>query len=154
TYGLRADLRELAFGDVDAVHAVQAVIESATGARARRALAHRPTTEAFEGTYDLTPLEATNVGFRFLDLIAGTLQRERIPAVAILTPTNHRLLHDYIDVPEYTANLRASERVVAARGVRVVDWDAAFPSGQFIDNDHLTAEGNRRLASRLQAALR
>ena len=37
-------------------------------------------------------------------------------------------------------------------GIRVLDLDAAFRADEFIDNDHLTAEGNARLARLLAAA--
>lgn len=153
-YGMRTDLREALFGDVDAVHALQTAIEGVSGARARRLAAHRPTAQLFEGTYDLTPLDPSNVGFRFLRRIADMLRQQNIPAVAILTPTNHTLLHDYIDSPEYAANLRATRRLLESNGIAVLDLDRAFPASEFLDNDHLTEAGNSRLAAVLRAALR
>ena len=153
-YGLRTDLRELLFSDVDAVHALQTALETVSGTRARRLAAHRPTPALFEGTYDMTPLAPSNVGFQFLARIADLLRSEHIRALAILTPTNHALLHDYIDSPEYVANLRASRRALESRGVRVLDLDRAFPASEFIDNDHLTAAGNVRFAGLLREALR
>jgi hypothetical protein len=150
-YGLRSDVRETLFGDVDAVHAVQALIEDKTGARTRKARAHEATADRFEGTYDLTPLdhESDNVGAAFLRRI-GELTRSRgIPAVALLTPTNHRLLHEYIDAPAYAANLLYTRRLLTHYGVTVVDLDRSTPADEFLDNDHLTEAGNRRLAARL-----
>jgi hypothetical protein len=38
-------------------------------------------------------------------------------------------------------------------GVRVIDLDRAFPATAFIDNDHLTAAGNVRLATLLARTL-
>jgi hypothetical protein len=142
-YGMRNDLREWLFGDVDAVHVARGAIERVSGTAARRRAAHRPTAEAFEGTYDLTPLNASDVSFRFLTLVADLLHRNQIPALAILTPTNHVLLHQYIDTPEYAANLRASTILLRSRGIEVLNLDDAFPGTDFIDNDHLNAAGNR-----------
>jgi lysophospholipase L1-like esterase len=151
-YGLRYDLREALFGDVDAVHALQSVIESRTGALSREADAHVPTADRFEGTYDLTPLaaEKDNVSVAFMREIGALTRARRLPAIAILTPTNHRLLHDYIDSPVYDQNLAYTRRLLESYGVRVLDLDRAIPSDEFIDNDHLTAAGNRRLANLLQ----
>jgi hypothetical protein len=152
-YGMRNDLREWLFGDVDAVHVAQGAIERISGTAGRRRAAHRPTAEAFEGTYDLTPLNASDVSFRFLALVADLLHRNRIPALAILTPTNHVLLHQYVDTPEYAANLRASTFLLRSRGIEVLNLDDAFPGTDFIDNDHLNAAGNVRLAKVLRSAL-
>jgi hypothetical protein len=152
-YGMRADLREALFGDVDVAHALDASLERATGADARRRIAHRATASAFEGTYDLSPLDDTNVSVHFLKRTIALLAAERIPAIAILTPTNHTLLHAYIDVPQYAANLAYVHRLLARGGVRVVDVDRAFGPADFFDNDHLTANANVRLAAILAREL-
>jgi len=152
-YGMRNDLREWLFGDVDAIHVAQGAIERLSGTATRRRAAHRPTAEAFEGTYDLTPLSPSDVSFHFLMLVADELHRRGVPALAILTPTNHVLLHEYIDTPEYVANLRTSTLMLRSRGIGVLNLDHAFPGTDFIDNDHLNAAGNLRLAKVLRAAL-
>jgi hypothetical protein len=77
------------------------------------------------------------------------LRVERIPAVAILTPTNHTLLHEYIDAPQYRSNLAYVRRILTGNGVRVVDLDSAFGPHDFFDNDHLTAAANHRFARTL-----
>lgn len=154
-YAFRSDLREAMFGNVDAVHAFQDVLQSWTGAKARAEEAHRPTADRFEGTYDLTPLvgEPDNVSLTFLRKIGELVQAHRLRAYAVLTPTNHRLLHDYIDVPAYRQNLRYTAALLTHYGVRVVDADAVVPSDEFIDNDHLTVGGNRRLADILRTEI-
>ena len=81
------------------------------------------------------------------------LARDHIPAIAILTPTNHTLLHEFIDVPEYEKNLAFTHKLLASGGVRVIDLDKAFKAAEFIDNDHLTAAGNQRLAGTLGPVL-
>jgi len=144
-YGMRPDLRDALFHDSDAAHAVQGLVEHASGAEADTLDAHRPTPDRFEGTYDLSPLNRDNVAFRALGEIVDLLRDEHIPAVAILTPTNHALLHDYIDGPEYQANLSAV-KALCRRGIRVLDLDARFAAADFIDNDHLTTRGNALLA--------
>lgn len=153
-YGMRSDLRETVFGRPDAASALLALVERFSGAAARRAAAHRATPESFEGAYDLSPLDDANVEVYFLRRLARTLRDERVTAYALLTPTNHRLLHAYIDVPEYREQLAYVSAVLRRYGVRVLDYDRALPSGDFIDNDHLTAAGNAALAGLLARDVR
>jgi hypothetical protein len=135
-YAMRSDIRETVFGDVAPPPA------------------QRLTPDLFEGTYDLAPLNAKNVGVTFLAKTADLLRAAGIPAVAFLTPTNHALLHDFIDNRQYDDNERFMNHLLASRGVRVVDFDRAIPKDEFLDNAHLTATGQRRLASLLAGAIR
>ena len=151
-YGMRSDIRELLFGQADATTAVQTLLGEASGRNARTEAAHRPTAARFLGTYDLTPLSNDNVEVIFLRKTVVLLAAMKVPAIAILTPTNHALLHEYIDVPDYEDQLRYV-RASLGPNVRVLDYDRAFTSGEFIDNDHLTAEGNHRLAGMLFSVL-
>ena len=152
-YALRSDIREALFNQVDAAHALDDAVQIVSGAKVRFEAEHRPTPDRFEGTYDLSPLDDKNVSVIFLRKSVALLARERIPAVAMLTPTNHVLLHDFIDTPQYGKNLEFVRRLLESGGVRVVDLDRTFGSGQFIDNDHLTAAGNRHLAEILEPEL-
>ena len=152
-YAIRTDLRELIFGDIDAAHALHDVLERASGAAARIDAAHAPTPDKFEGTYDLSPIDDANTSMHFLDLTIATLRAARVPALAILTPTNHTLLHDYIDNREYARNLALVRRRLERGDVRVVDLDHAFSAGDFIDNDHLTAAANVRFAHAIATML-
>ena len=124
-------------------------MEIASGAKARADARDAPTTERFEGSYDLAPLGTGNVSVHYLALTVAALRDAHIPAVAILTPTNHALLHPYVDTPQYAGNLAYVRRLIERGGARVVDLDRAFAPAEFLDNDHLTAAGNRRLARRL-----
>ncbi len=135
TYALRSDIRETLAGDVDTKPA------------------RRLTSAMFEGTYDVGPLDETNVGVQFLEKTADRLRADRIPTVAFLTPTNHALLHDFIDNREYAARGAFLERIMRARGVRVLDLDRAFRTADFIDEVHLTPEAQLRLADILAKAL-
>jgi hypothetical protein len=134
-YAMRSDIRETAFGDVPPPPAQPL------------------TADLFEGTYDLAPLTARNVGVTFLAKTADELRRAGIPSLAFLTPTNHALLHDYIDNRQYRANETFLIRLLRSRGVRVIDLDRAVSKAEFLDNAHLTAAGQRRLAALLAAAL-
>jgi hypothetical protein len=149
-YGMRADIRDALFNESDAAHRLQDIVESFSGTAAARAAAHRPRPADFEGTYDLSPLDGTNTSFAALKQIGELLKDQHVSAVAILTPTNHALLHDYIDSPAYQANLRTTQDCLRSYGIRVLDLDAAFPEKDFIDNDHLTVDGNARLATILE----
>lgn len=134
-YAMRSDIRETMFDDVDT------------------APTQRPTPDLFEGTYDLTPLDPANVAVHFLEETVEVLRSDGIEVIAFLTPTNHALLHSYIDTPEYRANGAYLRTLLERRGARVLDLDATFPSSEFFDNDHLTPAGQQRLAARLGAAL-
>lgn len=151
-YGMRSDIRERLFGSPDAASAIVAVVGGVSGRTERDERAHRPTADRFMGTYDLAPLGATNVQVRFLRRTVRLLRMWRIPAVAVITPTNHSLLHDYIDAPEYDANLRYITDILEP-AVKVINLDRAFSSNEFIDNDHLTARANDRLAGVLAPLL-
>lgn len=134
-YAMRSDVRETVFGDVPPPPA-------------------QPLTpDLFEGTYDLAPLTAKNVGVTFLAETADLLRGAHVPAVAFMTPTNHALLHDYIDNRQYDRNKAYLVRLLRSRGVRVVDLDRAVPAADFLDNAHLTVAGQQRLAALLQGAL-
>jgi hypothetical protein len=150
---MRSDPRELIFGQADAVSVVEAVVNERSGEAARIQAAHAPTTARFFGTYDLSTLDDGNLDVDFLRDTVAELKRVHVTALAILTPANHRLLHGYIDVPEYDAQLRYVSGILRRGSVRVVDYDRAFPSRDFLDNDHLTAAGNERLAEMLSRDL-
>jgi len=128
-YAMRADLRALMLGDVDSLPKKKA------------------TAEQFLGTYDLTPLDETNEGVRYLEKTADLLREQGIPTIAFMTPTNHALLHDYIDDPAYAANGEYLKAILKKHGVRTIDLDRGFPTSEFIDNAHLTPKGQIRLAA-------
>ena len=134
-YAMRSDIRETLYGDVPPP------------------LHQRPRPEFFAGTYNLARLDERNVGVHFLEKTADLLRDARVPLIAVLTPTNHALLHTYIDNPLYEANTAYLRRLFASRGARVLDLDSAFAADQFFDNVHLTQSGQSRLASALAAAL-
>lgn len=135
-YGARADLRLAIDGDVDVVP--------------RRP----PTADDFLGTYDLEPLREGNVGVHYLERTIDVFRSAGIPVAAFLTPTNHALLHEYIDVPAYRANEIFLTNLLERRGVAVVDLDRAFSARVFIDNAHLTAQGQALLAQALVKDIR
>ena len=130
-YGMRTDLRETFYGEPPAA----------------------PPPDVLEGLYDLSPLDERNVGVAFLARTLATFHAAGVPVLAFLTPVNHRLMHAFIDVREYRANLAYVRRLCERNGARVLDLDGAFPPELFFDNDHLTARGQRRLAQRLRRAI-
>ncbi|HTV93170.1 MAG TPA: hypothetical protein VMG98_10675 [Verrucomicrobiae bacterium] len=152
-YALRSDLREQLFGSDDAAGALLALVHGVTGERETEAALHVPTPDRFLGTYDLTPIGADNVAFTYYRSFVDRLCRNRIPSLLFLTPTNHQLLHEYIDDPNYDANLARLEHIPHCSGVRILNWDRAIPPRYFLDNDHLNPEGQRRLAQLISRAL-
>lgn len=152
-YGFRSDIRALLFGDADLANAVRARQFALSGEGARAAKEHQVTADRFMGTYDLTPIADSNVEMIFLRKTVALLQRNHVRSIGILTPTNHSLLHDYIDVPDYQSQLATVSQVLRTANVTVLNYDRAFSAAEFIDNDHLTAAGNRRLAGLLRRDL-
>lgn len=132
-YSMRSDIRETLFPPADPPTA-------------------KMTSDELLGTYDLTPLDTSNVGVRFLDDTVKVLRASGIPVIAFMTPTNHLLMHDYVDVPEYAANVAFIERLLAADGAVTRNMDHKFEASEFYDNDHLTSAGQKHLA-RLLAQL-
>lgn len=153
-YRYRVDLRQALFGHDDAATALRDGIQNLTGSARLQYEAHRPTADRFLGTYDLGVLDSSNVDFFYLKKLTALLRRQNIPAIAVLTPTNHRLLHDYIDAPEYDAKLRQMAGAVSREHIKVLNLDRAIPASEFIDNDHLTPQGNKRFESLLESAVR
>ncbi|MDQ6942037.1 MAG: hypothetical protein M3169_05905 [Candidatus Eremiobacteraeota bacterium] len=135
-YAMRTDIRETLFGEADAAPQPE------------------PTAADFEGSYNLHPLDEKNVAVHFLEKTADVLRADGVRGVAFLTPTNHRLLHRYIDNAAYRANAAYLRTLLERRGVRVLDLDTAFAADDFFDNDHLKADAQGRLAAILGAALR
>ena len=133
-YAMRSDIRATIFGSADPP-------------------VHRPAPDELIGSYDLTPLDGRNVGVHFLEKTVDLLHAEGFRIVAFLTPTNHELLHDYIDNDAYRENARFLTRDLERRGARVTDLDRALPASQFFDFDHLTPDGQRSLARYLSALL-
>jgi hypothetical protein len=153
TYATRSDIREQIFGDVDAINFLSSWIHRFSGEAQRADAAHKPTSSIFLGTYDLSTLDETNVEVEFLKDLISAIRREHIDAVAMLTPTNHHLLHHYIDVPEYDEQLRFLSEMLENSGIQVLNYDRSFQANEFIDNDHLTLKGNQHLAALLKENL-
>ncbi len=134
-YAMRADIRETVYPVPDVVPV------------------WHPTASMFEGEYDLSPLSGANTGVRYLEKTADALRAARIPTLAFMTPTNHALLHDYIDGPEYRSNVTFLKRMLERHGVRVLDLDQAFSGSDFYDNAHLKPAAQVRLAKILGKVL-
>lgn len=135
-YAMRSDIREALYGDSDSEPPTK-----------------RLTAADFAGAYDLSPLTSSNVGVHFLKKSVKLLRSSGIHVVAFLTPTNHRLLHDYIDTSAYDANAAYLKNILRSAGAQVVDFDKAIPPSDFFDNDHLTTAGQQRLAVLLARAM-
>jgi hypothetical protein len=152
-YRYRVDVRVALFGFDDAAGLINDRLQHLTGEAARYDRAHRPTADAFLGTYDLDPIAAENVEAVYLHELRDDLVRRHIPTVAFLTPTNPVLLADTVNDPAYADNLKRIAAIVAGPGIRVVDLDRLEPGARFIDNDHLDAAGSGALAARLAREL-
>ena len=153
-YHFRSDIKQAMFGEDDMARWLAARVEALTGTNARRTAAHRPTPNRFIGTYDLTPLGPGNVAFQYFEKTGRLLKTNHVRAIAFFTPTNHKLLHEFIDTPEYDDNVTALQRLASRYGIATLNLDRAVPSREFIDNDHLTVQGNRRLAQLLAPHIR
>jgi len=157
-YRYRVDIRQSVFGDADFASRIASFASTLTGRTAREDALNAPTPDKYLGAYDLTPLGSDNISLQYTRETLRLLKDRGITAVVYLTPTNHGLLHDTIDVPEYDANLRALGRVARSYGARLYNLDRAFPQKAFIDNDHLDAAATAALAQNvatmIEASLR
>lgn len=127
------------------------------------ALRNRPWSERglkpsqFRAHYDLVPPgapEATNL------LASAHLSRylgahPELPVTVVELAQNHALVGQWTASPEYAALQDGVAARFTKAGVRVLRYDRhpALRSSDFIDQDHLSAEGNRRLAALLAADL-
>jgi hypothetical protein len=136
-YAMRADLRAVFFGDDDG------------------STAPPPSTSVddYFGMYDMRPLGDGNTGIAYLRKTLDTFRADGIPVTAFLTPTNHMLLHEFVDRPDYVANTAYLQKVLEAGGATVLNLDASFPRDEFFDNAHLRISGQHRLAGILEKAL-
>lgn len=134
-YAMRADIRQKLFG-VDSAAPEQHL-----------------TPADFEETYDLEALDNDNVSVHFLEKTVELLQSEKVPMIAVMTPTNRALVAQFVDTPEYRANLAYLTNILKRHGVKVLNLDDALPPSDFMDNAHLLPQGQRRLATLLAAAL-
>jgi lysophospholipase L1-like esterase len=151
-YRYRVDIRVGLFGVDDFAGLVTNGVHLITGEQRRYDRIHRVTADAFLGTYDLDPLPPDNVEMVYLRALRDELSQRRIPTIAFLTPTNHRLLADILD-ESYDENLARITALARGPAIRVVDLDRLPVGPHFLDNDHLDAVGSRVLAQRLAAEL-
>ena len=84
----------------------------------------RVTAAQFEGTYDLSPLTARNAGVRYLERTVASLRADGISVIAFLTPTNHPLLHEYIDSGAVRSERRFPRRLRSAAARAYSTWTA------------------------------
>lgn len=138
-YASRVDVHQALFGDADFATALQRRVSPLLQGG-------RPRPPAYAATYDLTPLDAGNVSFAYAEHALTLLERAHVPALVVLPPTNHALLHAYIDNPAYTANLARLARLATAHHAAVLDCDGLLGAGDFIDNTHVNPAGAARFA--------
>ena len=134
-YAMRLDIHEAMYGDNDP----------------------KPpplTAELRRRIFDLPGLDETNVSVRYLKKTLEALRGAKTPVVAFLVPINHAALDAYVDRARYAHNSLYLKRLLARGGARVVDLDASFGASEFVDEAHLSAQGQARLASILAAELR
>ncbi len=99
--------------------------------------------------FDLPRLDRSNVGFRYLLTTVQSLRGAGIPVLAFLTPQNHAEIDPFVDRDVYRANTAAIEEELRLRGAQVVNLDSALSRNDFLDEEHLTPGGQRRLAALL-----
>jgi len=145
-YGSRLDLHQALFGDADLVSAIYARVRPLLQPPARGGA-------PYAAMYDLTPLDDANVSFAYAEHLLETLRRAAIPAVVVLPPINHALLHPYVDNAAYRANLGRLAALARAHGAGVVDLDGLLSGRDFIDNTHVTPRGAARFAHALLSSV-
>lgn len=152
-YGSRVDIHQALFGDADAATALQTHVNTFLQVSTLTLKPAQEPSVPYAEMYDLTPLSSENVSFAYTQHFLEMLAANHIPAIAILPPTNHALLHNYIDVPAYSANLRRLEHLCHLYGATVLNLDHRIPQKEFIDNTHLTKKGNGAVAQAVAPAI-
>jgi len=141
-YASRVDVHQALFGDADLASALERRVTPLLQPA-------QPRSAAYAATYDLTPLDADNVSYAYAGHLLQTLTAHHIPALVVLPPVNHALLHAYIDNPAYAANLARLSRLAASYHLAVLDCDRLLSSRYFLDNTHVNRAGAARFARAL-----
>lgn len=109
--------------------------------------------ERYAPNYQFIPIPSKEaLNYLATEELAAWLGRHpQLPAMVLLSPQNHALVGAYTGQPEYQKLTAAIGDCFRTKGVRYVsyDRDPAISAEMFLDNDHLTAEGNRALAHEL-----
>jgi hypothetical protein len=144
-YGSRVDIHQALFGDADLATALHRRLEPLLQpARHSRAA-------PYAATYDLTPLDAGNVSYAYAEHLFRMLAARHIPAIVVLPPVNHTILHAYIDNAAYADNLRRITRLATGYHLTVVNVDGLLGGRYFLDNTHVNRAGAQRFAQALSA---
>jgi len=143
------DRLDRAFARVSRLYALRADAREALVGEPPERLSHVP----FRRFYSLAPLDERNVGIHYLERSLDLLRAAGTPVTAFLAPTNHVAFGADASDPRYLANAAYVERILAKHGARVLRLDALFGPGDFLDDVHLSAAGQRKLASILGARL-
>lgn len=109
--------------------------------------------ESYAPNYDFIPPASKDaLNYRATEELAAWLGRHpELPVLVMLNPQNHALVGAYTRRAEYQALTAAIESSFRGQGVRYVsyDRDPGISPEMFLDNDHLTAAGNRALARKI-----
>lgn len=102
--------------------------------------------------YSSSSLFAEGESIRRFEHFLDRLHALRVPTMIVFTPINYDFVGNSLNGPTYRANLAFLKQWFEARygldpGMRLLVIDRELPVSQFIDHCHLTAEGNRQLAT-------
>lgn len=101
--------------------------------------------------YNITPIDTEkNVAYLFTREILDDIEAKGVPAVIFMAGQNHKLLAPLIDNEKYEANRQKLNLIFEGRDFSYIDFDNKIDDFYFVDNVHLTAEGNKLLALRLK----
>jgi hypothetical protein len=144
-YGSRVDVHQALFGDADLASALHRRVEPLLQP------SPQPRAAPYAATYDLTPLDAGNVSYAYAEHLFQTLAARHIPAIVVLPPVNHTILHAYIDNAAYAGNLRRISHLAASYHLTVVNVDGLLGGRYFLDNTHVNRAGAARFAQALSS---
>lgn len=107
--------------------------------------------DALRRYYDIDPALDRNVVFRFVGHTARLARARGLVPIVFMTPMNRELCDRFglVDWERYARDVAAIRASVEAAGGVFWDFTDAASTHEFVDNDHLTAEGADRLAARL-----
>ncbi|MCS6913204.1 MAG: hypothetical protein RMK29_04740 [Myxococcales bacterium] len=106
--------------------------------------------EQFRASYDFIPPESPEaINHLMTRRLARHLAGWGQAALVVLMPQNHGLLGPLADGAAYHATVAAIARTFAEAAVPFRSYDGLVADSLFTDADHLTAQGNQRLAELL-----
>lgn len=106
---------------------------------------HGPAARSYLSKY-CRPITSDNFNGQHYREVMQELQRAGTPALTYLTPQNPGITNVVLTREQYGDGRRVMRSFFQGYGIPYCDFSELVPDPFFVDNDHMLAGGNRRLA--------